>query len=257
MSELFLAFDTSGPIGSAALGRDGIILGSRFLVNQSSHASSLIPAVSSLLDELGFAPADLTGLVVGDGPGSFTGVRVAAATAKGLAATLGLPVWAVSSLLAGAASGGVDLPAEVRAVEVPGDSPPSPGRPPEGAPFGFQETVAVVFDARGDRVYAAAYQGSPEGLVERIPPVATTLPALLVNPELPGNAVCCGDGAVKHGSILREAGFTVVPPPMGLPTAEGLLRIHRLRATAPPLDDVSSWEPTYLRGSSAKPLPGA
>lgn len=257
MSGLLLAFDTSGPIGSVAVGRHGAIVGSRYLVSQSRHASGLIPAVSSLLAEADSGPADLTGLIVGDGPGSFTGVRVAAATAKGLAATLNLPVWAVSSLLAGAASGSVDLPSEVPLVTGDLGTHRSTGAALEDSPFGYREPVLVVFDARGDRVYAAAYQWTQEGLVEWIPPIATTVRELLEHPHLPEDAICCGDGAVKHGVTLQDAGLTVDPPPVGLPTAEALLRIHGLGVTGAPLDDVSSWEPTYLRGSSAKPLTGA
>ena len=76
------------------------------------------------------APLISAVLLVGAGPGSFTGIRVGVGTAKGMAWALGIPLWAFSSL-AGAAA----------AVEV------EPIRP-----------RAVLFDARGDRLYAAAYR---------------------------------------------------------------------------------------------------
>ena len=79
------------------------------------HSSRLLVEVDAALERIGKAPADLTGLVVARGPGSFTGVRVALSVAKGMAAALSVPLWGVGSLdvLAGAAAC-VDLP--VRAV---------------------------------------------------------------------------------------------------------------------------------------------
>lgn len=273
MNGLILAFDTSGPVGSVALAGGRETLGSRFLLHQSRHASALIPAVSSLLGEAEASPADLTGLVVGAGPGSFTGVRVAAATAKGLAAALGIPVWAVSSLLAAAASAGVETPREATG-ESPGEahgdegesSPRAVGRheptaETEGGPLGGTGPVAVLFDARGDRIYAAGYDlpasgAAGEGPVELIPPVATTLGGLLGDARLPREALLCGDGAVRHAGTLRDAGFRVAPPPLGLPTAEGLLRVRRVWPSLPPLRSVGDWEPEYLRSTGARPLAG-
>ncbi len=272
MTDLTLAFDTSGPVGSVSLAREGTPVGSRFLLHQSRHASALIPAISSLLEAQGVGPRDLTGLVVGSGPGSFTGVRVAAATAKGLAATLGIPVWAVSSLLAGAASAGVDVPVEPgtggRRGAGPADAPIQSARGPEedgadtaglGGPLGARGPVVVLFDARGDRLYAAAYDlpengGAGPAPREIIPPAATTVGGILEHPDLPPDALICGDGAVRHRATLVGAGLRVASPPLGVPTAEGLLRVRAAWPSAPPLEGVGDWEPTYLRGTGARPL---
>lgn len=264
MSDLRLAFDTSGPVGSVALARGGETLGSRFLLRQSRHASALVPAISSLLEGARATPGDLGGLVVGAGPGSFTGVRVAAATAKGLAAALEVPVWAVSSLLAAAASWGVETPPEALGHEgvdsPPAERPHGPGAP-SGGPLGVSGPVVVLFDARGDRIYAAGYEfpradSAGPGPVELIPPVATTVGELLDDPRLPPDAVLSGDGAVRHSKTLVNAGFRVAPTPLGLPTAEGLLRVHRAWPLVPPLGNVGDWEPSYLRSTGARPLAG-
>jgi tRNA threonylcarbamoyladenosine biosynthesis protein TsaB len=90
---LTLAFDTATAIATSALVRDGEVLGERV-----SRAVTLLEEVDDLVRAAGAAPADLDAIVVGTGPGSFTGVRIGLATARGLAASLGLPVAGVSTL---------------------------------------------------------------------------------------------------------------------------------------------------------------
>jgi tRNA threonylcarbamoyladenosine biosynthesis protein TsaB len=90
---LILAFDTATGVATSALVRDGQVLGERL-----SQARDLLEAVDGLLNEAGAEPRDLGGIVAGIGPGSFTGVRIGLATARGLALALDLPVAGVSTL---------------------------------------------------------------------------------------------------------------------------------------------------------------
>ena len=90
---LILAFDTATEIATSALVADGEVLGER-----TSRAVTLLEDVDALLRQGGAHPADLDALAVGIGPGSFTGVRVGLATARGLALALDLPVAGVSTL---------------------------------------------------------------------------------------------------------------------------------------------------------------
>ena len=84
---LTLAFDTATSAATAALVRDGEVLGERV-----SRAVTVLADADELLHESGIERAELTGLVVGTGPGSFTGLRLGLATARGLALALDLPV---------------------------------------------------------------------------------------------------------------------------------------------------------------------
>ena len=102
---LTLAFDTATRVATAALVRDGTVLGERV-----SRAVSVLEDADELLREAGAEQRDLTGLVVGTGPGSFTGLRLGLAAARGLAFALDVPVAGVSTLRALAAGSPGALP---------------------------------------------------------------------------------------------------------------------------------------------------
>jgi tRNA threonylcarbamoyladenosine biosynthesis protein TsaB len=103
---LALAFDTATDVASVALVRDGEVLGER-----ASRAVRVLEDVEAILGEAGLRSADVEGLVVGTGPGSYTGLRMGLITARTLAFSLGVPVAGVSTLdaLAAGAPGAVPV----------------------------------------------------------------------------------------------------------------------------------------------------
>jgi len=228
-----LAIDTAAREGSLAIGRrttggDGCPAGLEVVARASlgadeEHAARLVPRIGELMEELGVGPEDLDGFVVGAGPGSFTGVRIGAATAKGMAWSFKRPLWAFSSL-AGAAADVEDEPLRPR---------------------------LVLFDARGDRVYAAAFRVAHGILETHVPPQATTI-GVVLDDLIPPGAVLMGDGAVRHQALLEGVGNPILPPPAGRPSAAGLLRILSLDLDTPPVADPGKWEPDYLRESGAE-----
>jgi tRNA threonylcarbamoyladenosine biosynthesis protein TsaB len=102
---LTLAFDTATSVATAALVRDGQVLGERV-----SRAVRVLEDADELIRQTGAARSELTGIVVGIGPGSFTGLRMGLAAARGLAFALEVPVAGVSTLEALAAGAPGALP---------------------------------------------------------------------------------------------------------------------------------------------------
>jgi tRNA threonylcarbamoyladenosine biosynthesis protein TsaB len=214
---MLVAIETATDMGSIALGT-AELAGEVAVGMRSRHAESLLPALDFLLRAVGVHRRDLTGVVVGAGPGSFTGVRVAAASARGLARGLDVPLYAYSSLRA-------------LALDVPG-----------------ADVVCPLFDARRGQVYAACYEPDPR----------TGLPATVIEPaamdigELIGRLgtlrpVFTGDGAIRYAAQLR-----IDPPLLRLPRASALLRLAALAPDEGRIADVSGWEPSYLRASGAE-----
>ncbi len=232
--EWFLGLETAGPEGSAALAlrRKGGGGGAgweweRWVVGSvgvgGEQAAGLVPSVEILLREAEVSLEDLAGIAVGSGPGSFTGLRVAAATAKAWAWSLGIPLYAVSSL-EGAAL-----------VEARG------------------EPLCVLFDARGERLYAGAYRRRGRSWETLLPPTATTV-AEVLQLALPPETVFGGAGALRHRARIEGEGWRVVGPPFGFPSALGLLRRFELEPVPSPVPTPGLWEPEYLRSSVARPL---
>ena len=229
------------------MGVGGRVVARAVIHGQGSHSSDLIPTVDEVLRGAGADLSELDGLVVGSGPGSFTGLRVAAATAKGLAHALHIPLWAIASLEAGAAT--VDIDETELSGDADGASDPLKGRPPALSDEERTWPRYVLFDARADRVYGACYRPTESGFEVLIPPHATTIGDLL-SKDLP-DSVFAGDGAQRHEIEIRGAGMRLLPAPLGMPTAAGLLRAAEKPSRAP-LENVALWEPDYLRPSSAE-----
>ena len=102
---LTLAFDTATGVATSALVRDGEVLGER-----ASRAVRVLADAEELLEQAGAEPLELSRLVVGTGPGSFTGTRMGLAAARGLAFALNLQLAGVSTLDALAAGAPGALP---------------------------------------------------------------------------------------------------------------------------------------------------
>jgi len=217
----YLALETSTTVGSVAVGDgpgDAVEL---TLGVDARHSESLLVPVDFALRSAGVQVSELRGVVVGGGPGSFTGVRVAGATAKGIVHALGIPLYAVSSLMALAAGVG-----------------------------GGERPVVPLLDARGERVYAACYRFPGFDRVEVLSaPAATTLDEVLAELEAGRSlrAVYVGDGAVRHRSRIESAGGVVAPAPWSYPRASFLLWLCARDPASFRVAHAASWEPEYIR----------
>ncbi len=238
-----VGIETSWRLGSVALAVNGSAASRRFLTKPSAHAAGLIPALREMLDEVGAGTGDVAGIVVGAGPGSFTGVRVGAAAAKGLAVSLGVPLYATSSLRAAsftAESLGTEAALPAPFADEIGEGSNTRASPP---PLRGEEREVryMLLDARHGRVYGACYDVGADGPVEVTAPHGGTILHVL-NRRPPRGTVFVGDGAAVHDALIRAAGYASRPFPAGVPVADAVL----LCCSWIPVD-AAHWEPAYLR----------
>jgi tRNA threonylcarbamoyladenosine biosynthesis protein TsaB len=176
------------------------------------HATRLLPLAEALLAEGGLAWGDVGRIAVGVGPGTFTGLRIGVATARGLAQSLGVELVGVSSLraLAHAAFRGVAEEAAAGNVAVASD-PPSTSVATEGRVSRASAGLLAVIDARRGEVFAAVYEGDTE-LIAPAPLSPPELAELRERADMLAGAptwTAVGDGAVRYRSELELAGVVV------------------------------------------------
>ncbi len=222
---LFLGIDTATTLGGVALvGTDGVVAEYAADV-KGSHAPRLMGAVERLLDVAGVALAELGGIGVSIGPGSFTGLRVGVATAMGLARGGNVPVFPVPTL-------------EVVAHGVPR---------PQGA------LVAVALTARRDEVYGAVYQagGGDQPMTPVIHPVALPPAALMADLiVLEQPVVVAGSGAPAVLSAGADCQVTMADPIHWHPRAAQVA--WRARQMAEAGEVYPQLTPFYLKASQAE-----
>lgn len=217
-----LALETSSRLGGAAVGRGGALLAESLLSVRATHSETVLPEVERLLARCELAPRALDEVVVGSGPGSFTGVRIAAALAKGLCAATGAGLRSFSSLAAAAAGTG------------------AAGR------------VCVLATARGAELYAAAWEGPPG-------PEADLGPAVLGLDELlrrlggaSGWTFAGGAAAERRERLETEGGRVLGSPLHASPRPAALLWLAEAFPGAGAVAEPATWEPAYLRASGAE-----
>jgi len=230
MSGHWLAIDTATEIASVAVGRRagaGPVQSETGAHAQGArrHASEIVRLVDFALAGLGIRPADLSGIVLGDGPGSFTGLRIGWAAAKGLAQEAGLDLVAVPSLMAAAAGAAVKL----------GPVP-----------------IAACFDALRGQVYGAIYVVHPGRVQTLVPPAVLTVPELVRAAPLRPQLVV-GDGAMLYADAVRAwSGAAPVPLAALPPAASVLLSLFTREGAARVITDPVTAEPVYGRLAEAQ-----
>ena len=214
-----LALETCGDYCSVALWTGDGSVAIRHAETPARHTEFLLPACAALCAEAGLALTALDGLAFGAGPGAFTGVRVAASAAQGLALALDLPVVSVSSLAALARGGW-------RAT-------------------GLRHQVPVL-DARRGEVYWAAYELSSTGnSVAAVLSDRLSAPSTLSLP--PGvDWVGIGAGVVLLGDLPHLA-RPLLPRDALFPSAEDVAALAVPRFAEGAAQPAESALPRYLR----------
>jgi tRNA threonylcarbamoyladenosine biosynthesis protein TsaB len=223
---LILAFETSAKAGSVALMDENKLLGESYNNTGLTHSQTLLTMAEDLLKSCGYTPKDVTAVAVAAGPGSFTGVRIGVAAAKGFAWGGELPCYGVSTLEAMAKQMGI-----------------------------FQGYICPVMDARRSQVYNALFHVE-KGVLRRIcDDRAIALADLAAEIKILEEPVfLVGDGSnLCYNTLLEDVPGLVCPPEHKLhQRASGVALVARDMIDMGLPGDANGLEPNYLRLSQAE-----
>jgi tRNA threonylcarbamoyladenosine biosynthesis protein TsaB len=234
---IVLGIESSTPIASVAVVSEEKLLGEITLNIGLTHSEQLLPLIDELLRQTKLKSADLGGIAIAGGPGSFTGLRIGMATAKGLAQGLAVPIVSIPTLLA------------LAYLET--------GRP---------GLVCPLLNARRDEVYTALFrlgskldsqQTNSQQMPELLEPYQAVNPKLWAEKLRSSNepVLLCGDGALDYQEIWRDVlGENAVYPVVPFLTARGasVAWLGKEKLLRGEQDDLFTLKPLYIRASEAQ-----
>ena len=223
---LTLALETSAKAASVALTENGKLLGESYQNTGLTHSQTLMVMAQDLLKQCGKTVSDLTAVAVAEGPGSFTGVRIGVAAAKGMSWGGQLPCYGVSTLEAMAVSLGA-----------------------------FEGHVCACMDARRSQVYNALFSvhaGEITRITEDRAIALAELKEELKKQE--GPIFLVGDGAnLTHKTLAEDIPNLILPPEHRLhQRAVGVALLAEQKQIAGEAGDGNGLSPNYLRLSQAE-----
>ena len=223
---LILAFETSAKAASVALTENGKLLGESYQNTGLTHSQTLMVMAEDLLKQCGKTVEDVTAVAVAEGPGSFTGVRIGVAAAKGFAWGRQIPCYGISTLEAMAVSLGI-----------------------------YQGYVCPVMDARRSQVYNALFYVN-QGQIRRVKEDRAIALADLSDElkTLEGPIYLVGDGSnLTHKTLAGEIPALILPPEHRMhQRAIGVALLAEAKAQTGESGDGAALQPNYLRLSQAE-----
>ena len=216
---MLVAIDTSTDIASLALVKDALTLAELTWRSRQNHTVQLLPNLEYLLKLTGFTPADLSGVVVAKGPGSFNGLRVGVSAAKGLAFSLNIPITGVDSL-------------EVEAYQYANTDLP----------------ICPIFNAGRNEITTAIFQRRADGWKRLLEDQITTVDKLVL--DIKEKTLFCGEYLpVVSSQLVSFLGdkAVVVSPTSDIRRASYLAELGKMKIDNGEIDNAVTLQPIYLR----------
>lgn len=224
---LILALDTSSIVASAALMEEEKLIGEYTINQDKTHSQKLMPLIDALLQACERQLEDVDIIAVAEGPGSFTGLRIGVATAKGLAHGANIPVIGVSTL--------------------------------DGLAFNLpycEGLICPMLDARRNQVYAGVYKWEAGALHRILGPMAVSIEELIEGLSArPERVVFLGDGVGRHKELLEEKlkdRMLLAPNRANMQSAASVAELALQQAREGNMDNFYSLTPEYLRKPEAE-----
>ena len=253
---MLLAVETSGAVGSVALFDQGVCRLSRSLQLGGRHGQTLLPEIDRLLKELGLAPAQITAVAVGLGPGSYTGLRIGVVCAKTLAFSLRCPLVGVETfrcIAVASVAGTTESPASRPGAGETGklEGAPAAVNTNHADPGGPESpSLWVVADALRGRLFTGRYSIAGREQLTALEPLAVREMTDWLGCLRPGDRVSGPGGELVRASLPE--GIELTPPATWLPQAEEVGRLGMLDLSRGITHDPATLAPLYLRESSAE-----
>jgi len=223
---LILAFETSAKAGSVALSDGKTLLAESYQNTGLTHSQTLMSMAEAMLEHCGYAPDQVEAVAVAAGPGSFTGVRIGVAAAKGFAWGAQIPCYGVSTLEAMALGLGIS-----------------------------QGFVLAVMDARRQQVYCALFRAQ-EGILSRVTEDRAISLEEVKNmlKTCDGPVFLVGDGSnLCYNNLKEQVSGLCLPPEHRLhQRASGVVLAAQKQIEAGTPADAATMTPNYLRLSQAE-----
>lgn len=222
-----LGIDSSGTVASAAV-VSGDILAAEFSVNnKQTHSQTLLPMISKVIEMSGIALEELDAIAIASGPGSFTGLRIGASTAKGMGLALQKPIVPVPTL--------------------------------EGLAYrlaGTEGLVCPIMDARRNQVYTGIYHVRGDGLQVVAEQRAADIHEILEELAKYGEKVTfLGDGVpVQQETICQEyrGEYHFAPVHLSRQSAAAVAALGQSYYRQGKIETAAEHRPLYLRKSQAE-----
>ena len=222
---LALAIDTSGNTAGLALATENKLINEISFSHKMDMLRRLMPNIDKLFSDAGMSRADLDGVIISLGPGSFTGLRIGMAAAKSIAHVLGKPLVSVPTL---------DVLAN-------GAMPMCP------------RSIVAAIHARPGDVFWALYRCENAELIKVIDDNASSVEEMIAAAKQETQVVFCGDGAQRNREAIdAEFGSAcILKEEFNSPNPAILAVLGLKRLTIGDYDDTFKIEPRYVR----KPTP--
>jgi len=223
-----LAIESSAMVAGVAIIEDTTIIGEYILNNKKNHAQTIMPMMDSLKEQLGLNLSTLDAIAVSKGPGSYTGLRIGSATAKGLAHVLGIPIIGISTI--------------------------------ESMAHNIQVTDSIIcpmLDARRQHVFSGAFIYEGDKISNIIPIDQIRVSEMLEKLSTYNKPIIfLGDGFEAHESIIRsnlsENKIRVARAIEFLPRASTLGFLAMEKYKKGEWEDYLTHKPNYYRLSQAE-----
>lgn len=218
-----LHLDTTTKKCSVALAQDGeLMIQKELLSEEFSHSEQLHPFIEEVLKESGLKSSSLSAIAISKGPGSYTGLRIGVAAAKGLCFALDLPLIALNTL-------------EIMV------------QPYEVSPYSF---IIPMLDARRMEVYTAIFDETKKWIQETMAEVLTENTfTSIVNEQ---SCLIIGDGAIKFKTLHPKINASYTNE-IHYPVAKDMITLAWKKFNAKEFEDLAYFEPFYLKDFQTTP----